>query len=362
MRILLATPGTAVGGAERVVIGLARALPGRGHEVTLWGPAGALEPELDGAPVERIVVADHGRSPLGVVAGAASLAATVRRVRPSVVHAHNPRVSALAAAGAAIGRGPRRPPVLATFHGVRHAEYRAASALLRSADLVTCVSEDLALGLRDAGLRAPRVIPNSVAAPAPASASDLARLDAELGLGPEPLVVAVGRLVEQKRHDRLVDAAAAVSGARFLIVGDGPLRGSLDSRASALGLGSRVTLTGVRHDIPALLARADLVVFSSDWEGLPLVALEALVVGTPVLSTPVEGMRELPVAVADANGLAAGIRELLGDPARRAELIARGRAHVTAHHSPAAMLVAYEALYRELSGARGRRSAGAGRA
>ena len=49
MRVLLATPGTDVGGAERVVITLARALPERGHEVTLWGPAGALEPELDGA-------------------------------------------------------------------------------------------------------------------------------------------------------------------------------------------------------------------------------------------------------------------------------------------------------------------------
>ena len=46
VKVLLATPGTDVGGAERVVITLARELPRRGHEVVLWGPAGALEPEL----------------------------------------------------------------------------------------------------------------------------------------------------------------------------------------------------------------------------------------------------------------------------------------------------------------------------
>ncbi len=356
MRILLATPGTDVGGAERVVITLAHALPARGHEVALWGPAGALEPELDGAPVERLVVADRGRSPAGVAAGAVSLAGAIRRLRPEVVHAHNPRVSALAELAARLGRGPRRPPVLATFHGVRHAEYRAAGALLRSADAVTCVSEDLAAGLAGAGLRRPRVVPNSVAAADPPTADVLARLDAELGLAGAPVVVAIGRLVAQKHHARFLDAAAEAAKARpdvrFLLVGDGPLRGELDEQARALG--DCVTLTGVRHDVPAIAARADLVVFSSDWEGLPLVALEALAAGTPVLSTPVEGMRDLPVTVVPADALAGGIVDLLADPARREELAARGRDHVAAHHSETAMVEGYEAVYRELSGARGR--------
>jgi glycosyltransferase involved in cell wall biosynthesis len=240
--------------------------------------------------------------------------------------------------------------VLATFHGVRHAEYRAAAALLRGADAVSCVSADLAAGLGEAGLAGARIVPNSVAVPSPPGDAALARLDAELGLGGAPVVVAVGRLVEQKNHARLLDAAADVD-ARFLIVGDGPLRGELEERVAALGLGDRVTLTGVRHDVPALLARADLVVFSSDWEGLPLVALEALAAGTPVLSTPVEGMRELPVTVVAPDALAAGIADALAEPG---DLGARGRAYVAEHHSEAAMLDAYEALYRELSGARGR--------
>ena len=355
MRILLATPGTDVGGAERVVITLAQELPARGHEVALWGPAGALEPELAGARVQRIAIAARGRSPAGVAEGVASLAATIRRERPQVVHAHNPRVVALAALGARLGRGPRRPRVLATFHGVRHAEYRAATVLLRGADAVSCVSEDLAAGLRRAGLPADRlhVLANSVRVSGVHDPAREALLDAELGLAGAPLVIAVGRLVEQKNHARFVAAAAEVAAVRpdvrFLVVGDGPLRAALSAQVRSLGLEDRLTLTGVRHDVPALAARADLVVFSSDWEGLSLVALEALAAGTPVLSTPVEGMRDLLDGGVTVTGdLARGMLELLADPARLEVLGARGRELVAARYSTAAMLDGYERLYRGL--------------
>ena len=141
------------------------------------------------------------------------------------------------------------------------------------------------------------MLANSVRVPEARDPERDARLDAELGLTGAPVVIAVGRLVEQKNHARFLDAAAEVAAVRpdvrFLVVGDGPLRAELAAQARSLGLEDRLTLTGVRHDVPALAARADLVVFSSDWEGLSLVALEALAAGTPVLSTPVEGMRDL---------------------------------------------------------------------
>ena len=73
-----------------------------------------------------------------------------------------------------------------------------------------------------------------------------------------------------------------------------------------------------------------------------------------MLSTPVEGMRELPVTVVPADALASGIVDLLADPARLAALGADGREHVAARYPVAAMLDAYEAAYRELSGGRGR--------
>jgi glycosyltransferase involved in cell wall biosynthesis len=343
------------------VIALAHALPRRGHEVVLWGPAGALEPELDGAPLDRIVVPDRERSAAGIASGVASLAASVRRTRPQVVHAQNPRVSGMAVAAVRIARGPRRPPVLATFQGSRRAEYRVSAVLFRGADAVTCVSEDLAAGLRAAGHPAARlhVVPNSVVLP-PAEPAAIAELDAELGLDGATVVAIIGRLAPQKNHARFLAAVARVAperpDVRFLVVGDGPLRADLAEQAHALGLDERLTFTGVRHDVPALAARADLVVLSSDWEGLPLVALEALAAGTPVLSTPVEGMRDLRdggaamiVPEASAEALAAGMLDLLADPTRRAAMGARGRELVADRYTGDAMLDAYERLYRMIS-------------
>jgi glycosyltransferase involved in cell wall biosynthesis len=366
MRVLLATPGTDVGGAERIVLALAHALPRRGHEVVLWGPAGQLEPELDGVPLTRVVLPDRGRSPLGVVAGVASLAAAVRRTRPDVVHAHNPRVAGMAAAAVRIARGPRRPPLLATFHGSLRTEYRGAAALFRGADAVTCVSGDVAAGMRAAGLPAAllHIVLNSVVVPL-AEPAAVAALDGELGLGGTQVVAILGRLVPQKNHGRFLAAAARVAqvrpDVRFVIVGDGPLRAELTARATALGLDGRLTFTGLRHDAPAFAARADLVAVSSDSEGLPLVVLEALAAGTPVVSTPVEGVQDLGdagvveiVPKADDEALAHGIIELMADLQRRAEMGARGRELVAERYSGEAMVDAYERLYSKLSRARPR--------
>jgi glycosyltransferase involved in cell wall biosynthesis len=235
--------------------------------------------------------------------------------------------------------------VLATFHGVLPAEYGASARLLRLADRVACVSGDVAGGLEAHGLDPARVavVPNGVAAAAEPVALD--------GLG-RPLVVAVGRLVAQKNHDRLLLAARRVPEATFLVVGDGPLRGRLEARARELGLAGVVHFAGARDDAPAVMAAADLVAFSSDWEGLSVAALEALAAGTPVVSTPVEGMRELPVALTttfEPDELGDLIAGLLADAPRRAALGAAGRALVAERYSLATMLDGYERLYRELA-------------
>jgi glycosyltransferase involved in cell wall biosynthesis len=285
----------------------------------------------------------------------AALAAAIRRVRPHVVHAHNVKAAAEAGIAARLARGPRRPAVLATFHGVLPAEYRSAARLLRAADAVACVSPDLAAGLRAAGLPGAAVVRNGVpppGAPAPLPA----------GVAP-PVVVAAGRLVAQKNHERLLLAARHVRElgvpATFLVAGDGPLRSALAARARELGLADAVRFLGARDDAPGLMAAADLVAFSSDWEGLSVAALEALAAGTPVVSTPVEGMRELlgdgalatSFAPEELGDLIAG---LLRDAPRRAALAAAGRARVEERYSAAAMVGGYERLYRELSARRAR--------
>jgi len=103
-----------------------------------------------------------------------------------------------------------------------------------------------------------------------------------------PLILAAGRLTEQKDFDTLVRAFAIVRRARparLVILGDGRLRGKLEARISELGLTDDVALPGFTPNPYAWMARADLFVLSSAWEGSPNVLTEALALGTPSVST-----------------------------------------------------------------------------
>ncbi|HET6508410.1 MAG TPA: glycosyltransferase [Baekduia sp.] len=360
MRILLTSPGMGVGGAERVVAMLAAGLAARGHEVALAAPPGMRDADLAGVPHLRLHLDDHGRALAGAAGTARQLASAVRRVRPDVVHAQNVKATILSAVAArAAGRGAA--PVLSTFHGVLPDEYARAARLLRGAAHVACVSEDLRARLTAAGFPAGRasVVHNAVEPVAPLTAERRAALDAELGLGDGPVAAVVGRLVPQKNHARFLvagaRAAAAVPGARFLVVGDGELRDEIAARRAALGLDGSVIVTGARADARDLIARADVLVFSSDWEGLSIAALEALSAGTPVLSTDVQGMRELlaggageVVPLDDGRALGDALAALLADPARRAAMGDHGRALAASAFSVDAMVGAYEDRYAAL--------------
>jgi glycosyltransferase involved in cell wall biosynthesis len=323
----------ALGGAERVVLALAHGLAERGHEVAVSGAPGPLDAELR---ARRLLLPERGRSPLGAIEWPARQAAFVRAFRPHVIHAHNTKATVIAAAAARIARGPRRPPVLATHHGAaREDRARAAWLLAPAADEVVVVSEDLRFG-------AARVIHNGVAAPAPARR------------GPETTVAFVGRLVAVKNPERFLRAAALVAGARFLVVGDGPLREPLEALAAQLGLD--VTFTGAVGDARPLIAAADVLVVSSDSEGQSIATLEALAAGTPVVTTPVSGMSGLlgggaGTVVADfaPETLAAGISALVQDPAQRTRMGAIGARLVRERYSADAMVEAYERSYRALT-------------
>jgi len=153
-----------------------------------------------------------------------------------------------------------------------------------------------------------------------AAAADPART------GP-PLVVAVGRLHHQKQFDQLLRAWARVScpGARLCIVGEGPDRTALEALVSDLGLANRVEMPGYSTDVASWLAKADLFVLSSVFEGLPAVVLEAMAFNCPVISTDCfPAARELVgnaeqchvVQRGDSEMLAARIDEVLAGRSR----------------------------------------------
>jgi len=360
MRVLLVSPSLGVGGAERVVVELADGLRRRGVEVYLLAPDGPLGGELDPAIV-RAALPASGRRLRDQVAVAVAIRRTLARVTPQLVHAHNPRLGALVRVAGQSQFGAERAPLLVTHHGVAHRDRRGAALLLRVADHVACVSPELRDQLVAGGLASERVsvIRNGVRRPPALEPSERARLDRELGLSGGPVIAAVGRLVEQKAHHRLLAAIARalpeLPGLSVLVVGDGPLRGALEARARALGIAHAVRFLGVRSDARALIARADLLVFSSEWEGLSVAALEALALGTPVLSTDVEGMRELAAHGAarlvprdDGTALAAALVALARDQRALEKMADAAQRLFSARYTLDGMVDSYLDLYRAL--------------
>jgi glycosyltransferase involved in cell wall biosynthesis len=236
--------------------------------------------------------------------------------------------------------------------------------VLARATEVVCVSDDLRDELERAGFPPDmaRVVPNGVPPAEPLTEERAVALRAELTLEGH-VVTLVGRLVEQKAPHRFVDTAAAVladrSDVTFLVVGDGPLRAALEDQVAALGVERGVRLAGLRHDARDLIALSDLVVFTSVWEGLSIVALEALAARVPVVAADVSGMRELLepgagqiVDEPEPAAFAKAICDLLGDTEARSAMGARGRELVEARYSIAAMAVGYANVYEAALAAR----------
>jgi glycosyltransferase involved in cell wall biosynthesis len=182
-------------------------------------------------------------------------------------------------------------------------------------------------------------------------------------------VIAVGRLTPQKGLETLIEAAPkvarAVPDAGFLIVGDGPLRAGLERAARASGAG--VVFAGERRDVQDLMRGARALALPSVYEGLPLVALEAMACGLPVVASGVDGVPEavedgetgVLVPPGDAERLADALIGLLRDPAKAEAMGRRGRARVEAHFSAERMVeetqAVYEACLKKRETADGRR-------
>jgi len=171
-----------------------------------------------------------------------------------------------------------------------------------------------------------------------------------------PVVLTVARLDEQKGHRYLLEAAAQVPEAQFVLAGDGPLRASLEAQTRTLGVEGRVKFLGYRSDIADLLADCDVFVLPSLYEGLPLSILEAMSAGKPVIATHIGGTDEAVIAgetgllvpPADSAALAAAIRSVLTNRLLAQRLAAAGRARVEREFSVAKMIQQVINVYDEL--------------
>ncbi|MFD7734719.1 glycosyltransferase family 4 protein [Kitasatospora phosalacinea] len=345
-----------LGGLERVVENLARELRGR-HDVrvetTALGaggrPARAVE---NGIAVRRhrAVRIAHTAVPPGL------LAALLRAPRGTLLHLHC--AHALLPELVALAAGLRGHRVVLHFHldvdasgplGRLLPLYKKhlLSRAMRAAAAVIALTDEQAAFVRDA-YRVPaervHVVPNGV------GAEFFHPLREQRGGRPLRLLT-VGRLSAQKNVDRLLEALALVrEPVRAVIVGDGELRPRLLAKAAALGLRD-VEFTGALHgaELLAAYAAADAFVLSSDREGMPLVLLEAMAAGLPVIATDVPGTAELVgttglLAAPEPAALAAAIDRAAADPALRRTLAERG-AEVAARHSWGAVAEQVEKVY-----------------
>jgi glycosyltransferase involved in cell wall biosynthesis len=190
--------------------------------------------------------------------------------------------------------------------------------------------------------------------------AEVAQARAELGVRPGDVVVGtVTRLHESKGNSYLVDAAADVlrqrPDARFLVVGEGPLRPALEAQAAALRLGDRFVFSGFARDVARVLSAFDLAAFPSLWEGTPLTVFEALAMGKPIVATDADGLLDvlthgrdaLIVPKRDAPALAQAVVQLLDAPAERQRLAAAARVTAQAY-SIEAFVKKMERLYELL--------------
>ncbi len=358
-----------------------------GFDVVGVSAPGPYVPILADAGIRHVALTRSTRAadPRADLAAARQFAAICRRLRPAIVHTHNPKPGVY---GRVVARLTRTPVVVNTVHGLyaqpddplarRAAVYglERLAATFSHAELVQN-PEDVPV-LRRLGIRAGKIheLGNGV---------DLAHFDpqrhhrareqvrAELGVTDGQVVVGlVGRLVREKGYREVFEAARRLRHelpeARFVVAGpqdpdkaDAITAAELD-RAAADG----VTFLGMRDDVERLYAAMDLYVLASHREGFPRSAMEAAAMGLPIVATDIRGCRQVVrdgttghlVPVRDPQALADAIAALVRDPPRRHAMAQAARHLAEAEFDHRRQIAITLQVYEELLAARRRRAPG----
>jgi glycosyltransferase involved in cell wall biosynthesis len=360
LRLLLVVDSLEVGGAERHVVDLAMALHRKGHEVEVaCSVSGGLSEPLEAAGVPVWPLARRLVKRRVSVAYARGIRRLLGERRFDLVHAHI-FASAVAAAIATLGKGV---PLVITEHTEASWQTwrtrRVSRWAHRRAKRVIAVSTPIERRLIERDEVPPHlvtripnaVIPASDEPPDPAGPLPDAWVEG-------PLVGVVARLQPEKGVANFLKAAARVSEisprARFLVVGDGPLREELLNLVEHLGISERVRFLGYRTDSRALMGLMDLLVVPSLTEGSPLIVLEAMAAGVPVVASAVGGIPDqvrhgregILVPPDDPDALGDALGALLRDPAYARRLGEAGRRRTENEFSHETLVRRIEAVYR----------------
>jgi len=341
-----------------MAVNLAAAQLEAGHDARIYciSGEGAL---AEDARRHGIPIRDFGKGAGISVRTVAEMAWALREDKAEVVHTHNPAAHYY---GAIAGFFSRTAAIVNTRHspvssrGDQHREWRFAR-LLSITDQVAFVSEHARRAIAPAWGNA-RVLTSVIANGIPIST--FRKTPAQPGHArPRIVFGSIGRLAPVKAHDVLLRAFRRLSDqcpeARLRIIGDGPSKQSLELELERLGLGATARIDPATSDVARVLSELDILVVSSHSEGLPMIVLEAMAAGLPIVSTRVGGIPEVapegeiawfcepgnPDALAEAM-LSAQACNNLAEKGRMAAGLA------ASFYDAARMAAQYEALYTSI--------------
>ena len=332
-----------------------------GDEVTLItgpaiGPEGSLMDRAREAGFRIVEIPEMRRSihPWCDWSSYRRLISVLRDLKPDIVHTHSSKAGIIGRHAAA----KARIPAVHTIHGSSF--HRGQSTLAfnvyrclerwaaRKTDAFISVCDSLTDQYVAAGIASRDLFTTVYSGmdvdPFLNPPRDCIEVRQQLGLKPEHVAVAkVARLFHLKGHKFLIEAARQIvdrsPNVRFVLIGDGILRAEFEQRISDLGLSDHFILTGLvpPEQIPELINAADIVVHTSEWEGLARVLPQGLIAGKPVVSYDVDGAREVVIPgetgyllpVEEIAGLADAIGELAESAELRDRLGQNGRERFT---------------------------------
>jgi glycosyltransferase involved in cell wall biosynthesis len=327
-----------IGGAQVHVRDMAAALTRHGHQpVVLTGGSGPFTDALRDAGVETISL-KHLRAPISPrrdVLALGELCSVLRHLRPHLVSVHSSKAGVLGRVAARV----LGLPVIHTAHGwsftpgIPQREASVYSWIERLAapfaTRIITVSEfdrQLALAHRLAAADKIVTVHNGMPDIDPGLVADPAHSPVRFAM--------IARFEPQKDHLTLFRALAGMEEPWLLdLIGDGPLLPDAQSMVRELGLAERVRFWGQRMDVAVRLARVQVALLITNWEGFPRSILEAMRAGLPVVASGVGGVPEsvtdgetgYVVAQGDVEGLRRRLRQLAAEPGLRLRMGRRGR-------------------------------------
>lgn len=354
MRILMFARTMAMGGTEKVVLQLCHTLRDKIAFLGVMSCGGGLLPELESMGVPHFRIPDiSSKDPATFAEVSSQLKKVVRDNGVNLVHCHH-RMAALYSRLAL----PVDVRAVGTAHNVFSGGRVATRFLYKGMRIAACggrVYENLVgyYGLPDDMVK---LVPNSV----PEFDGKIVPIPAVAGCAKGVLKIGfVGRLSEQKGAEYLVQAMEILADrgvhARCFLVGDGELEDELRRRAGEFATSNDIVFLGRREDPQNFLSQVDICAIPSLWEGLPLVLLEALSVGTPIVASACDGILDvlrdgengLLVPPADASALATALERYCYDASLRDRLGAKGRSDYEKEYSFEIWQERYLDFYRE---------------